>query len=178
MVIDTLQQGKRVRLQVISSSMSPLLRVGDLVEVAPKRFEALAVGDIVVVSGAEMTVTHRLCKIVKQDEQTWLITRGDRVFTYDPPVPAANYIGCATARVRNGRKLDLTAGRGAWLSHHIKKVANFEAELFGGDVNGVEWSAAFVEKGYQIGEKWWRPVRRLIRFTFFTWLCVITSAIR
>lgn len=185
MVIDTLRQGKPIRLQIVSASMSPLLMVGDEVEVIQKPFDQLELGDIVVVQGDEITTTHRLCRVMVHDDLDWLILRGDRRFAYDAPVPAEHYLGVVTARVRRTRRLSFIEGegRGAWLNQQCQKIADWEAGLFMGNVDSLEWSAELLAQGYNIADKAeTHPIkhtlRRTIRLFLFGWTSFLTKVIR
>lgn len=92
----------RLRVPVTSGSMSPMMRLGDWVQVESVR-QSLRVGDIVMVDCGGKAVIHRLIFITRR----YLILQGDAVFRFDLPVVPWQVIGIVTARERNGRKVDV-----------------------------------------------------------------------
>ena len=82
---------------VSSGSMSPLLEVGDQVGLTAVPLTKLRVGDIITVETEYSLLTHRLCTITP----THVITRGDRVIAYDPPMRHERIIG-RVVMVRRG----------------------------------------------------------------------------
>lgn len=85
------------QLKVISDSMWPLLRPGDLINVQPSHGSILKRGDIIVYVvknsqdglGKEDWIVHRL---VGKHDQDWLL-KGDNRRTFDPPIPNSDILG-------------------------------------------------------------------------------------
>ena len=91
-----------LRVPVTSGSMTPMMRLGDWVQVEAVR-RVLRVGDIVMVDAGGKAVIHRLIFITRR----YLIMQGDAVFRFDPPIVPRQVIGIVMARERNGRKVDV-----------------------------------------------------------------------
>jgi hypothetical protein len=91
-----------LRVPVTSGSMSPMMRLGDWVQVGAVQ-QPLHLGDIVMVDAGGKAVIHRLIFRSRR----YLILQGDAVFRFDPPVAPKQVIGIVTARERNGRKVDV-----------------------------------------------------------------------
>jgi hypothetical protein len=101
-----LAAGQTLRLRVSSDSMWPLLRAGDEIVVSPTTTGELRPGDLVVRAAADQPfVVHRLRRVAGER----LITQGDGLLRGDPPWPAAELLGRATAAWRAGRSLALHA---------------------------------------------------------------------
>ena len=70
---------------VRSDSMSPELRIGDLLLVDRVSPDAVRVGDVVTVSiGTGATVTHRVVTVTPTDDGPMFTTKGDANATADP----------------------------------------------------------------------------------------------
>ncbi len=96
--------GLRHQIPVQGSSMEPLLRHGDVVEVA-HRPGPLRRGDVIVFKLGDSVVVHRL---LRQDRgRTRYLTRGDNRLDADPPVAAADVVGRVVAVRRGSRTVRL-----------------------------------------------------------------------
>lgn len=129
LVLEALDHDQLPFISVRSDSMAPLLGRGDEVQLGPLAAEGPAVGDIVVLGTPEGLLAHRLWDISDVDEQTYLLTRGDRLSYYDSLAPKSQLKAVVIARRRTGRLLYLNRGRGAWLNHKLTQLACFEARL-------------------------------------------------
>jgi hypothetical protein len=109
-----LANGQVVRLQVISGSMDPLLKVGDLIVVAPLSAADLPqqIGSIITFILAGELMTHRL---IFCDDKTFQ-TASDRTGEVDPLQAYEALFGQVIARERNGEHLQLTVDKGLELS--------------------------------------------------------------
>jgi hypothetical protein len=92
-----LGHGGSTELTMRGHSMSPALRDGDRLTVAPVAGE-LAVGDIVLMRWRGDLVTHRV--IALADGKA--VTRGDACCTADPPLPVDEILGRVVAVQRRG----------------------------------------------------------------------------
>src|SRR5579864_1077500 len=94
--------GNRIRFQARGASMSPSIRDGEFVLVAPANRTELRKGDIVLVRSTNGFRLHRL--VVTDPEADVFITRGDCGRERDPAVSAEEIVGIATAKeVRIGK---------------------------------------------------------------------------
>lgn len=62
---------------IISGSMKPELKIGDVVVAKNTREEDLKVGDIICFRQGEAVITHRISEIIKTDDTTEYRTKGD-----------------------------------------------------------------------------------------------------
>lgn len=86
-----------VPLTVLSGSMTPTLRPGDIVVVRPTPVAELRVGDVITfqpVSGDPSLTTHRIVQIIASDDDVQqVITRGDANNVDDDPIIPAQING-------------------------------------------------------------------------------------
>lgn len=112
-----LAEGSSVRLRVSGSSMSPFIRGGDLVTLAPLGGRPVRRGDVVAVAaGGRWLVIHRVVGVTPEG----VATRGDALERPDVTV-APGDVAALVARVeRRGRRVRLGLGPEralvAWLS--------------------------------------------------------------
>jgi hypothetical protein len=105
--------GETVRLDVRSGSMTPLLPVGAVVEVAPAVGSDCEVGDVVVFQRGDRLIAHRLLFGWGHDPGAWFLERGDGV---SPArfIRAGRILGrvvSVQAAGQEPRRLDNTAAR-------------------------------------------------------------------
>ena len=107
-VEDVLSSGFYLRIKVHGPSMHPFIRNGDTLIIRPSVAADLNIGDIVLyLDPSGIHVVHRL---IKRNGPASLITKGDYLDYYDPPVSTEQVLGKVVAVERNGRcrKLDGT----------------------------------------------------------------------
>jgi 2-polyprenyl-3-methyl-5-hydroxy-6-metoxy-1,4-benzoquinol methylase len=105
-----LMRGHRLRFHALGRSMRPVIPHGSLVEVAPRRFDAVRCGEVVLYStGQEPLVAHR---VVGARGET-LLARGDSNTRLDVVKPE-DFFGVVTARERRGRWRRVSAGPARW----------------------------------------------------------------
>jgi hypothetical protein len=109
--------------------MLPLLRRGDRIQLAGVKVDELRRGDIVVIEAQVDLLVHRYWGSRHEDGVPFLLTRGDRLFHFDPRFPATDLVGRVTKRQRQNRQLDLTRGAGRWLNQRLANIAVLEANL-------------------------------------------------
>ncbi|MDR2702829.1 MAG: signal peptidase I [Cellulomonadaceae bacterium] len=84
-------------LTVLTGSMQPALRPGDIVVVQPTAVENLSVGDIITfqqISGDPTLTTHRIVNIVRDGNAVIeVVTRGDANNTDDAPLIPEQIVG-------------------------------------------------------------------------------------
>ena len=89
------------RLRVHGTSMLPALWPGDVITILRCNFSELRPGQIVVYFRNGNLTAHRLHCITGDH----LITRGDTLPNFDPPIKAAEVAGIVESVVRDGRTL-------------------------------------------------------------------------
>ena len=113
-----LGEGLAVEVRVTGSSMSPMLRSGDVVTLAPAR-RPLRTGDVAAfLRQGRQLVVHRL--VGRRGEL--LEPRGDAAPAADEPVAPAHILGRVERITRAGRRIRFGLGPErrmlAWLSRH------------------------------------------------------------
>jgi signal peptidase I len=98
-----LASGQEVHWRIVSPSMQPLLRPGDMVIVQAAPLPSLRRGDLVLIRRPQDVVTHRL---VGRDACGWR-SRGDNLLWFDPPFADEAIVGRITARERDGMRISL-----------------------------------------------------------------------
>jgi hypothetical protein len=116
-ICSALQRGQRVRMTATGGSMRPFLHNGDVVELEP--LDSLPVmGDVVLVrSGRERYVLHRLVRV----KGGKLFIRGDAQEYCEGPFTRGDVLGRVTRCCSNGRvrRLDSGPWRFAGLAWHL-----------------------------------------------------------
>lgn len=116
---------ERLRLQVISDSMWPLLRAGDAVIVQPIQAATIRVGDVLVARRGAELITHRL--IASEGEQ-WLL-RGDNATFADTPVSRAACLGRVIAIENSLRQIDVTQPPWTQLNQRLGQIGRAPERL-------------------------------------------------
>ena len=96
-----LRGGTPVRFAATGSSMSPAIRDGDWITVEPVPAEAVAVGDVVLYSGARGLIAHRVLEAHRAGDLVFL-ARGDARGSTGERVSAAQLLGRVASVERPG----------------------------------------------------------------------------
>lgn len=126
----SMENGRSPFVNVISDSMSPLIRSGDQVRLAPITQNALQPGDIIVFSDIGGLSTHRFWGIIAFESNEQLITKGDRPQHFDQLHDTDTLVGLVIGRRRNSRLLNLSKGVGRWLNGQLTRLAALDIRLF------------------------------------------------
>ena len=96
------------RFRAAGVSMSPFIKNGDIITVAPKNKSPISLGDIVAFIHHETgrLVVHRVIKKV----ESFFIIRGDNTPLEDGLIPLSNVLGKVTSVERDGQKVYLGLG--------------------------------------------------------------------
>ncbi len=143
--------------------MAPLLQVGDQVELTYCAADDLTAGDIIVLEENHSTLTHRFWHALEHAGDAYLLTRGDRVPTYDQPHEASALIGRIITRIRADTTLALDSGKGLRLNRHLGKIAAFENRIFAPTTACDDWQGLQSAENRRLGSKWNPFLRRLVR---------------
>ena len=171
---ESVADGKRPHLTIISASMTPQLRIGD--QVILESADTLHPDDVLVLESAEALYTHRL--ITTLDGQ--LVTRGDRTLSYDPPWPREAVVGRVCGRRRGEQTRLWSRGKRRWLNRHLGRVARLEAALFDNKPLALDRLARAEHRliGTHWRKGWRRPIFLLTRTKLQLWrrtLLVLTG---
>ena len=107
---EILRQGGSFQFRAHGSSMSPFIRDGDLLTIAPVDAASLEIGDVALYrTRRDRIVAHRVVGRATQGGELVLETRGDARLASDRPVPGGRVMGCVVRIQRGGRvyRLDL-----------------------------------------------------------------------
>ena len=126
----SIEEGKSPYLNVISDSMSPLIRRGDQVQLAPATPDKLQKGDVIVIHGDDEIITHRFWGLITGPGLEQILTKGDRPQHFDPPRDADTLIGMVTGRRRLGRFMEFSQGAGRILNALLTRLAGLDIRLF------------------------------------------------
>ena len=131
-------RGERIaQMTVASHSMSPLLNRGDVIGLQQIDPAAVRPGQIITFrdpNNPDGLLTHRVAAVYQEDQDTPVVlTRGDRMLVFDRPLKADDLVGHVMWRVRDGRKLLLDEGSGAWLSRRLGTISKIERRLISGE---------------------------------------------
>lgn len=176
----TMRNGKKPFVSVISDSMAPLIRSGDDVQLETIERKELGKGDIVVINGISELITHRYWGALTEGDQAKLVTKGDRPQHFDPLREADKLIGLVIARRRDGRILRLNHGRGRWLNRQLARLAALDIRLF---ADPIEAPVDIPNKvnlrgGIFSGSSRENAAHRIVRRTIFTLAIIITTAVQ
>lgn len=120
-----------LRFDVIGACMSPLIDVGDQVELQAVSVPQLHVGDILLFDDSGQFYTHRLLAPPHHLADTWYLqTRGDRSPWRDRPWEAGQLVGQVVVVYKpDGRRIDLMHGYWPALNRALGTVSHWEATL-------------------------------------------------
>lgn len=110
---EILRQGGLFQFRAHGSSMTPFIRDGDLLTIAPADPASLQSGDVALYrTDLDRIIAHRVVGSTMQDGEPYLVTQGDARLASDRPVPADCVLGRVVRRQRGDRvhRLD----QGAW----------------------------------------------------------------
>jgi hypothetical protein len=106
LAVHVLEGGYDLRFRARGSSMFPLLRDGDILDVQPiGETSSIRSGEIVLYrSLGRGIVVHRVVGILREGEEGILLVKGDAAHTPEPQVPASNVLGRVVSTERQGRR--------------------------------------------------------------------------
>jgi signal peptidase I len=99
--------------------MSPAIRDGEMITVAPVEAGKIERGDIILYRGVKGIVAHRVMAIRETSEgRQVFVMQGDASRDCDDPVTASHVLGKVVLTERRGKRLELT-GWPARMRHYI-----------------------------------------------------------
>ncbi len=101
LVFDVARRAGEVRLKVTGGSMLPAMWPGDVVTVRRCNAAELQLGQIILFCRDGKFTTHRIARFAGDH----LITRGDTLRPYDPPVRSSEVVGQVVSILRDGRSI-------------------------------------------------------------------------
>ena len=141
----TLDAGKPAHLHVISQSMFPFLKTGDITIVEMIVTDNYDSGDMIVFENNHSLITHRL---VIKGEKHW-VTKGDNTLNPDPPLEINRILGIVSAIQRGSltRQMHSFPWKGAnriiarinlWQIRLLRIIDTIASRLFGNrQISGI-----------------------------------------
>jgi hypothetical protein len=107
---DVLAKGAFFRFKARGPSMTPFVKDGDIITVAPCPSAELRTGDIIAFTYAESgrLAVHRIVGIRGES----FLVKGDNALSFDGIIPQSQILGHVTRIERNGRSIRLGLGLG------------------------------------------------------------------
>ena len=94
-----LQSGATLSIPVVSNSMAPLFKSGDLVVISNDSTEYPIKGEIVALFDIDGFLIHRLVEIIKKDSQLYCVTKADSTTETDRPRPIHFFVGVIKEKI-------------------------------------------------------------------------------
>jgi signal peptidase I len=120
------ESGQRLKLEVTSRSMLPVLRPGDRIVVQNTGAESLGIGDLVIASRQGEFITHRLVGLGSKE----CYTKGDNARYLDPPVPFERILGKVIAIERENKIIDLQSSAWNLANRILGRYHRFAGAMF------------------------------------------------
>jgi signal peptidase I len=121
---ELLQRGTMLRFRAHGRSMHPFIKDGSILTVEPLNGASARIGDVIFYRRSDGSLTaHRLVDITGQQNDGVLVTKGDSLKYYDPPVPAGQVMGRVILVEDRERQLPLKGWPGRWLGFYIACLA-------------------------------------------------------
>ncbi len=110
---ELLDRGGLLRFQAHGNSMYPLIKNGNIIVVEPRNGNTVNIGDVIFYRRPDGSVTaHRLIKINEKRDSKALMTKGDSLGNFDPPVVGEQVMGKVILIESHKRKLRLNGWSG------------------------------------------------------------------
>lgn len=103
-----------LRLRVLGTSMAPSILPGDLVFIERAELDEISQGEVVLFSRDGRLFVHRVVSATRGSDETFLVTRGDRLRHDDPPVSPSEFLGRVVSIERNGQRFDPVRVANGW----------------------------------------------------------------
>ena len=120
------ESGQRLKLEVISRSMLPVLRPGDKIVVQNTGAESLEIGDLATVLRQGEFITHRLVGLGSKD----CYTKGDNARYLDSPVKLESILGKVIAIEREDKIIDLQSAGWKFANRILGRYHAFSGSMF------------------------------------------------
>jgi signal peptidase I len=114
-----------VHLRVISGSMSPWIRPGDLLTIRPAEAVELFSGAVVLYARHGRLIVHRVLRRCGSDDFPSLVTKGDALASSDLVVSGSEVLGRVTQIMRGGSLTNLETQRQIIWSRLLAWVSPF-----------------------------------------------------
>ena len=106
LVEEVLKRRSKFRFRALGSSMSPIIRSGDLVTIVQFEASDLALGDVILFRNNGKFFLHRIIKKYFINNSTKFITKGDFLTTSDPCIESEQILGKLITLERGNRVIN------------------------------------------------------------------------
>ncbi|MHB8997808.1 MAG: signal peptidase I [Armatimonadota bacterium] len=111
---ELITEGTAITMRVRGSSMLPAIANGAVVRLQPLSEKAVRLGEVVAIRDSKgKMLCHRVVRVYRWKDQTWVQTWGDICPEPDVAVPVSSVIGTVTAIVEDESERPV-ASRPAW----------------------------------------------------------------
>lgn len=133
-----LQNGKFVQIPLTGYCMRPLLCENDLITIEPIQVEQLYCGNIAIYHINGKLKAHRFLKFITISGEKYIMTKSDRRYSYDKPIPITNFLGIVTQVKKGNSTINYESKK--W------KLINFFLGKFSPYISIVEQPIKFLVK--------------------------------
>jgi signal peptidase I len=155
-----LQKGETVQIPLSGHCMKPLLSENDLVTIQPMKAENIKCGDVAVFQIHGELKAHRFLRFKIIDENTYLITKGDRRLHCDSPVPSENLLGKIT-QVKKGNKIvDYRSPKWDKINYLLGKLSPYLSYIEYPFIRSRRLFAICMK--YALGEKYTARIKKML----------------
>jgi len=104
---ETVSNGKPFKIKVPDTSLHPMLKRGDVIEIAKVSINALKPNDLVYVHQGDVMRARRFVRVTHLEDRAHLVVRGEMTRQEDAPLPVSRLIGrvtgCERASAQRGK---------------------------------------------------------------------------
>jgi hypothetical protein len=99
-------KGENINVKIVDKGMTPIIKIGDTVEVTQVHAMDLRPGNLILYRQGENFIARRIARL-QFGKQTEYIVKGDAFENEEPPVQASQIIGKVVALDRDGERIEL-----------------------------------------------------------------------
>jgi len=120
-----LQNGQIVEIPLTGHCMTPLLCENDLITIQPIQVEQLCCGNVAIYHINGRLKAHRFIKFITINGQKHIITKSDRRYGYDKPVPVSEFLGIITQVKKSNRTINYQSKKWKLINHSLGKFSPY-----------------------------------------------------
>ncbi len=104
---ELLNSNQFVKVKLGGYSMYPFIKAGDIALIKKCKLDELNIGDIIVFKLNNKWIAHRLIKVISENGDKILITKGDSELKNDKPITEKEFTGKIVSITHKNREIDL-----------------------------------------------------------------------
>ena len=121
-LLEEISEGSRYKVRVTSTSMAPILQIGDKITVQRTTSDGFFTGDLILTRRSNDLLTHRL---ILTDGAQWT-TKADNAKVSDPPIEFLDILGRVIAIRRKDRVTNLEKDHIRYLNIMLGQLSCWE----------------------------------------------------